>query len=171
MNASVIGSAVPFRQSMAMEPTIIRRSRLLRTISIISQSCRVERHSRDTSKVTIVSPGCAAESINNCCSLSMASPCSYSSQILSAPAARSSLTCRSISCLVSHVEHRAYPCVTAIPSAVFVTVPVSFHPLGAPIQGPRTCNGKQLFYGHSSSVIRRIARCSMSAIKEYGFNS
>lgn len=41
------------------------------------------------------------------CSLITASPCSYSRKTRSAPACLSSRTCRSISCLLSFVEHLA----------------------------------------------------------------
>lgn len=131
-----------------------RRSRLFRTISIISQSCCVERHSRDTSKVTMVSPGCDVENISDCCALLVESPCSYSIQICSAPAWVNSRICRSISCLLSHVEHRAYPCVTETLSAVFVTAFVSIYPLsGPPKRGPQRVIKTKCFWDISVIIV------------------
>ena len=120
-NASVIGSICPSRQSMVMLPTIINRRCLSRMISMISQSCLVERANLETSNVMIVSPGSAALSISFCCSLEIVSPCSNSNQTLSTPCFFNSRVCRLMSCRSSLVEHLAYPCVTEIPLSFFVT--------------------------------------------------
>ena len=105
--ASVIGSACPLRQSIVILLTMTRHRCFLLMASMISQSCLVERARRETSSVIIVSPACACSRSKDNCSLTAASPCSYSRKMRSAPACLSSRTCRSISCLLSLVEHAA----------------------------------------------------------------
>ena len=102
--ASLIGSALPSRQSSVILPIITRRRRFSRTRSMISHSCWVLRASRGTSKVRMVSPTCACANIASCWLLILLSPCSYSRKRVSAPADFSSRTWRLISCLVSLVD-------------------------------------------------------------------
>lgn len=105
--ATVIGSGSVVRQSIVMLPRIWSRMCLSRIVSTIPQNCWTDRDRRDGSVITTVSPGCTEFHIIACCTLTSAFPCSYSLQIREAPAARSSRTCRSMSCFVSFVEQRA----------------------------------------------------------------
>ena len=106
-NASVIGSACPLRQSIVILPTMTRHRCFRLMASMISQSCFVLLARRETSSVMMVSPACACSRSKDNCSLMTASPCSYSRYTVSAPACFSSRTCRSMSCLLSLVEHAA----------------------------------------------------------------
>ena len=90
MKASDIGSICPFRQSIVMLPTMTNLNRFLRIVLMISQSCCVDRDSRLTSSVMMVSPSWAVSSSICKFFLTLASVCSYSKMILSAPAALSS---------------------------------------------------------------------------------
>lgn len=84
--ASLIGSALPSRQSSVILPIITNRRRFSRTRSIISHSCWVLRASRGTSNVMMVSPACAWANIASCWLFILLSPCSYSRKRVSAPA-------------------------------------------------------------------------------------
>ena len=79
-------------ESTVMLPTITSRKCFALMVSMISQSCLVERAKRDTSKVMMVSPSWACSKREESCSLIAASPCSYSKKICSAPAAFNSRT-------------------------------------------------------------------------------
>ena len=106
-NATVIGSGSVVRQSMVILPKIWSLMHLDLITSTIWQNCCTERDRRDGSVMITVSPGLTVSHIMSCCSLTSASPCSYSLHILVAPAARNSRTWRSMSWRVSLVEHRA----------------------------------------------------------------
>ena len=94
IKALVIGSICPLEQSTHILPTMDSRKHFSLTVSIISQSCLVLLARRETSSVMMVSPACAvSKSVYNC-SFTALSPCSYSRNICSAPAAFSSLVCR-----------------------------------------------------------------------------
>lgn len=61
--ASLIGSALPSRQSSVIDPTITSRKRFSRTVSIIAQSCWVLLARRETSKTMMVADGRPGEAI------------------------------------------------------------------------------------------------------------
>ena len=111
--ASLIGSALPSRQSSVILPIITRRRRFSRTWSMISHSCWVLRASRGTSNVRMVSPACACANIASCWLLILLSPCSYSRKRVSAPAVFSSRTCLLIVlvCQHSHVRTQIIDCL------------------------------------------------------------
>ena len=75
----------------------------------VVDSCCVLLARRGTSRVIILSPAWACSSMARCWLLILLSPCSYSKNICSAPAAFNSRTCLFMSCLLSLVEQRAYP--------------------------------------------------------------
>ena len=91
-NAIVIGSASDVRQSIVILPIILRQICFSLIISAIRQNCCTDLDSRDGSVMITVSPGCTVFHIKFCCSLMVASPCSYSRHMTVAPAALSSRT-------------------------------------------------------------------------------
>ena len=149
INAFVMGSIWPLAQSTVMLPTMTSRRCLERMISMISHNCLVERARRETSSVIIVSPSCACSKREDSWHFTAASPCSYSRKTRSAPACFSSRTCLSMSCLLSLVEHLAYP--------YFIIV----FPFGW-LHGLCTARGALLFQQEMEK--RRLALCFVKAL-------
>ena len=96
--AALIGPISPLRQSTVIEPNTISRSRFCRTNSIISQNWRTDLDRRETSHTMSVEPLSIWSNRKSRLGFTLASPCSRSVMISSAPAAWSSLVCRRRSC-------------------------------------------------------------------------
>ena len=110
IKAWLIGSMSPFRQSIVMLPRISRRRCLALMMLMISHNCCVLLLKRETSQHMMVSPGWEISRSISRFSLTLASPCSRSVIISSAPAAFNSRTWRFKSCPFSSArEQRAYP--------------------------------------------------------------
>lgn len=143
-----MGSSSPERQSIVMLPKISNLSFCFWMRSMISQSCLVILDRRETSVVMIVSPGLALSKSKESCFLFLASPCSNSTKKLSAPAAFSSRTCRSISYFPSLVEHLAYPCFIFSPHTVL-----------------RAFYGSQDGFSYQQEIVKRLlALCLVNAL-------
>ena len=110
MKAWLIGSILPSRQSTVMEPMITSRMCFSLMMLMISQSCWVLRLNRLTSQHIKVSPHSALFNSRSSACLVLASPCSRSVMISSAPAAFNSRHWRFRSCPRSSARlQRAYP--------------------------------------------------------------
>ena len=97
-----------------------------------TRNCCVLRLNRLTSSVMMVSPSLAISRSIWSCFFVLASPCSYSKMTSSAPAALSSFICLLMSCLLSFVEHRAYPYIIVFPPAVKERVKCLIYSFAAP---------------------------------------